>query len=175
MAPRYDRDIAKETEILQVWFLQSYYIRKCCLFQWIGSVLGDKLPNQDFETVLKDGTILCRLMNKIQPGSIKKFRETVVMICDFTEELSWSCSRALLSCSWRISRLFSVRPGSMESQPRSFFRPPTCLREETFLRSRRFKEGIHWKEMELLWMHGISFLQSAQTAITDKDSCGVDR
>ena len=52
--------------------------RKCCLFQWIGSVLGDKVPNQDFETVLKDGTILCRLMNKIQPGSIKKFRETVV-------------------------------------------------------------------------------------------------
>ena len=51
---------------------------KCCLFQWIGSVLGDKVPNQDFETVLKDGTILCRLMNKIQPGSIKKFRETVV-------------------------------------------------------------------------------------------------
>ena len=56
--------------------------------QWIGSVLGDKLPNQDFETVLKDGTMLCRLMNEIQPGSIKKFRETVVIICDFIEALS---------------------------------------------------------------------------------------
>ena len=65
--------------------------RKCCLFQWIGSVLGDKVPNQDFETVLKDGTILCRLMNKIQPGSIKKFRETVIFSFHFNK-LICSCT-----------------------------------------------------------------------------------
>ena len=48
-------------------------------FQWIESVLEEKIPTKDFEVVLKDGTILCRLMNKIQPGSIKKFRETVIL------------------------------------------------------------------------------------------------
>jgi len=60
MAPRYDRNPKQEQEILQ----------------WISEVLHEKLPEDEFEMVLKDGTILCRLMNKIQPGSVKKFRET---------------------------------------------------------------------------------------------------
>ena len=78
MAPRYDRDNAKESEILQVCRVSPYYSRNDAYFQWIESVLEEKIPTKDFEVVLKDGTILCRLMNKIQPGSIKKFRETVI-------------------------------------------------------------------------------------------------
>ena len=76
MAPRYDRDNAKESEILQV--RHHIIAENDAYFQWIESVLEEKIPTQDFEVVLKDGTILCRLMNKIQPGSIKKFRETVI-------------------------------------------------------------------------------------------------
>ena len=30
---------------------------------------------EDFAEVLKDGVILCRLMNKIVPGAIKKFKQ----------------------------------------------------------------------------------------------------
>jgi transgelin len=35
--------------------------------------LGAKFPpNETYEDALKDGIILCKLMNKIKPGSIKK-------------------------------------------------------------------------------------------------------
>ena len=39
---------------------------------WIEAVLGERLPSGTFEEVLRDGTILCRLMNKLKPGSIPK-------------------------------------------------------------------------------------------------------
>jgi len=60
MAPKNSRNPIEEAEILE----------------WIGNVLGERLPQDDFEFVLKDGTVLCRLMNKIHPMSIKKYRET---------------------------------------------------------------------------------------------------
>ena len=127
MAPRYNRDNAKESEILQV--CHHIIAENDAYFQWIESVLEEKIPTQDFEVVLKDGTILCRLMNKIQPGSIKKFRETVIF--PSTVQTHLFLFRELPSCSWRISRPSSVPPGSMESPPRSCFRPQTCLRGET--------------------------------------------
>ena len=46
-------------------------------FQWIEAVMGEPLPAGDFADVLKDGVILCKLINKIQPGSVKKFKEKV--------------------------------------------------------------------------------------------------
>ena len=48
-------------------------------FQWIEAVMGEPLPAGDFADVLKDGVVLCKLINKIQPGSVKKFKEKVTL------------------------------------------------------------------------------------------------
>ncbi|KAI3380534.1 hypothetical protein SNEBB_010545 [Seison nebaliae] len=37
---------------------------------WIESVTGDKFPPGLYEDALKDGVILCKLVNKLQPGAI---------------------------------------------------------------------------------------------------------
>lgn len=47
--------------------------------QWVQTVMEEPLPSGDFGDVLKDGVVLCKLMNKLQPGSVKKFKEKV---CD---------------------------------------------------------------------------------------------
>jgi len=40
---------------------------------WIETVIGAKFPpGESYEDALKDGIILCTLMNKLKPGSIKK-------------------------------------------------------------------------------------------------------
>jgi len=45
--------------------------------EWIEAILGKKFPaGQAYEDVLKDGQVLCELMNKLQPGSIKKINTT---------------------------------------------------------------------------------------------------
>merc|ERR1712212_1229122 len=44
------------------------------VMQWISDVLGEPLPKGALEDVLKDGVILCHLMNKIQPNSVKKIQ-----------------------------------------------------------------------------------------------------
>lgn len=45
------------------------------VLQWVQSVLGETIPTGDFGDVLKDGVVLCKLINKLQPGSVKKFKE----------------------------------------------------------------------------------------------------
>merc|ERR1712083_1219639 len=42
---------------------------------WIEAVLGEPLPSGDYEEVLKDGVVLCKMMNKIEEGAIKKFKQ----------------------------------------------------------------------------------------------------
>jgi len=42
--------------------------------EWIEQVLGEKLPSQPYEDLLKDGVILCNLINKIIPGAVKKIQ-----------------------------------------------------------------------------------------------------
>ena len=42
--------------------------------------MGEPLPSGDFGEILKDGVVLCKLMNKLQPGSVKKFKEKVECI-----------------------------------------------------------------------------------------------
>lgn len=44
------------------------------MIQWIADVLGEKLPDQQYEDILKDGVVLCNLINKIAPGSVKKIQ-----------------------------------------------------------------------------------------------------
>ncbi|CAF1640149.1 unnamed protein product [Adineta ricciae] len=40
---------------------------------WIETIIGEKFPNGSYEDALKDGVILCKLMNKLQPNSIPKY------------------------------------------------------------------------------------------------------
>ena len=47
------------------------------VIKWIEAVLDEKLPEGDFADVLQNGVVLCRLMNKIQPESVKKIKEKV--------------------------------------------------------------------------------------------------
>lgn len=35
-------------------------------------MLGEPVPKGEFEDILKDGVVLCNLMNKLAPGSVKK-------------------------------------------------------------------------------------------------------
>ncbi|XP_011137121.1 muscle-specific protein 20 [Harpegnathos saltator] len=41
---------------------------------WIETVLGEKLPPGNYEDILRDGVILCQLINKLAPGSVKKIQ-----------------------------------------------------------------------------------------------------
>ena len=48
--------------------MQEYEVQK-----WIEAVLNEPFPEgQPYEDVLKDGVILCKLMNTLSPGSIPK-------------------------------------------------------------------------------------------------------
>jgi len=58
--------------------------------EWIEAILGEKFPAGSYEDALKDGIILCKLMNKLKPGCISKIttkgggfalRENVSLFC----------------------------------------------------------------------------------------------
>eukprot|EP01114_Cavostelium_apophysatum_P009684 TRINITY_DN2291_c0_g2_i1.p1 TRINITY_DN2291_c0_g2~~TRINITY_DN2291_c0_g2_i1.p1 ORF type:complete len:663 (-),score=131.60 TRINITY_DN2291_c0_g2_i1:27-2015(-) len=40
--------------------------------QWIEAVCGEKFSNPDWQISLRDGRLLCKLINQIKPGSVKK-------------------------------------------------------------------------------------------------------
>jgi len=45
--------------------------------EWIEAVLGQKFPpGSSYEEVLQDGQVLCRLINKLKPGSVSKINES---------------------------------------------------------------------------------------------------
>ncbi|XP_026293381.1 muscle-specific protein 20 isoform X1 [Frankliniella occidentalis] len=44
------------------------------VLDWIEAVTGEKLPAAPYEDVLKDGVVLCNLINKIAPDSVKKIQ-----------------------------------------------------------------------------------------------------
>ncbi|KAG5671079.1 hypothetical protein PVAND_001293 [Polypedilum vanderplanki] len=45
------------------------------VLNWIFEVLGEPVPKGDYEEILKNGVILCKLANKMTPGSVKKIQE----------------------------------------------------------------------------------------------------
>lgn len=45
------------------------------VLNWIFAVLGEKVPSGNYEDILKDGVVLCKLANKMTPGSVKKIQE----------------------------------------------------------------------------------------------------
>jgi len=50
-------------------------VQKKEILDWIEACIGEKIPrDQPFEKVLKDGQIICRLINRLQPGSVKKIQ-----------------------------------------------------------------------------------------------------
>ena len=72
------RNKDQEKEVMQVrGEIISHIVFLIFLSQWMEEVMGEPLPTGDFGEVLKDGVILCKLINKIQPGSVKKFKEKV--------------------------------------------------------------------------------------------------
>lgn len=45
------------------------------VLEWIFKVIGEKVPSGSYEDILKDGIVLCKLANKLTPGSVKKIQE----------------------------------------------------------------------------------------------------
>jgi len=45
------------------------------ILTWIYEVLGEPMPTGAFEDILKNGVVLCKLANKLTPGSVKKIQE----------------------------------------------------------------------------------------------------
>lgn len=45
------------------------------VLNWVFAVLGEKVPSGQYEDILRDGQVLCRLANKLTAGSVKKIQE----------------------------------------------------------------------------------------------------
>nr|XP_023026764.1 muscle-specific protein 20 [Leptinotarsa decemlineata] len=44
------------------------------VLNWIFACLGEPVPKGEFEDILRDGVVLCNLINKLAPGSVKKIQ-----------------------------------------------------------------------------------------------------
>ncbi|CAG9785720.1 unnamed protein product [Diatraea saccharalis] len=45
------------------------------VLNWISAVIGEPVATVPYEDYLKDGIVLCKLINKLSPGSVKKIQE----------------------------------------------------------------------------------------------------
>ncbi|KAF9928929.1 hypothetical protein BGZ67_006650 [Mortierella alpina] len=57
--------------------------------EWIETVVGETFPHQEFQLSLKDGVILCKLMNVLIPGfvKIKSSKMPFVQEVEFSDEV----------------------------------------------------------------------------------------
>ncbi|XP_055352084.1 myophilin-like [Paramacrobiotus metropolitanus] len=46
--------------------------QEAAALQWIYAILGERPPNTPYEDLLRDGQVLCRFANKIQPGVVPR-------------------------------------------------------------------------------------------------------
>ena len=82
------------------------------VLEWIEAVIGEKLPAGNYEDILKDGVVLCQLINKLAPGSVKKIQTKGtnfqlmenIQRCDILAVLTYILSRV----QSRGARLFNV-------------------------------------------------------------------
>ncbi|XP_031333013.1 myophilin [Photinus pyralis] len=44
------------------------------VLNWIFQVIGQPVPKGEYEDILRDGVVLCNLMNVLTPGSVKKIQ-----------------------------------------------------------------------------------------------------
>lgn len=61
-------------KLIKIFFQPRNKEQEAEILSWIEAVLGEKLPSSNYEDVLRDGVILCQLINKIAPGSVKKIQ-----------------------------------------------------------------------------------------------------
>ena len=73
--PEQEKEVLQVSMILLTFACLTSKVSNIC--QWMETVMGESLPSGDFGDILKDGVVLCKLMNKLQPGSVKKFKEKV--------------------------------------------------------------------------------------------------
>jgi len=77
---------------------------------WIREVLGEDIctdgSQDNFYEVLKDGQVLCRLMNKLKPGSIKKI-QTSAMAFKCMENIN-NFSSGCKACGLKDTELFQT-------------------------------------------------------------------
>ncbi|XP_078575324.1 calponin-3-like isoform X1 [Branchiostoma floridae x Branchiostoma japonicum] len=59
-AAKYDHDLERQVRL------------------WMGEILGEPFPDAGFQEAMKDGTLLCNLINKLEPGSVKKIKTSKV-------------------------------------------------------------------------------------------------
>lgn len=45
------------------------------VLNWVFAVIGEPVPKGNYEDILRDGIWLCKLANKMTPGSVKKIQE----------------------------------------------------------------------------------------------------
>lgn len=63
---------------------------------WIEECTGSKFPGGTFADALKDGTILCGLMNTLQPGTIRKVEQSKMPFKQMENIVSFLFSRLCL-------------------------------------------------------------------------------
>ncbi|KAM7538582.1 hypothetical protein Aperf_G00000053549 [Anoplocephala perfoliata] len=57
--------------------------------EWIEAITGLKLDrSKPYEDILKDGVVLCKLINGVKPGSVKKINENSTMAFKIMENIS---------------------------------------------------------------------------------------